>query len=68
MNIVTVITNLIALLNGPFVIAVFTALLILGTIAAFMEHHTSAWKYVMYVCYVGGFVVGAAALVNQVLG
>ena len=51
MQFVTAITNLIAQLNGTFVIAVFTALLILGTIAAFLEHHTSAWKYVMYICY-----------------
>jgi hypothetical protein len=68
MTFVTAITNLIAQLNGTFVIAIFTAILILGVIATFLQEHHQAWKYVLNTCYVGGFVVGASALINAVLG
>ncbi len=68
MNIVTVITNLLAQLNGQFVIAVFSVIMVLGVIGAILDHHASVWKFVIYVGIAGAFCAGASTLVQSILG
>lgn len=58
---------LIAQMNGPFIIAVFVVLAILGTIFSYLETHHEAWRYLTKTVIIGAMCMAAATLVGTVL-
>jgi hypothetical protein len=66
-SLVGVVTAFLAQLNGPFVIAVFTIIMVLGVIGAVLDHHASVWKFVIWVGIAGAFCAGASTFMQAVL-